>query len=168
MPEKDSPNNEDILLSRLKAGEHRAFDMIYKIYPAGALRSGKYSVFEGGTRIPFIVSGAGIAKGKTSDALICQMGLLASVANMLGQEIPKGDATDSEPLWDTFLGKDTKGRSYLVEHAGSLAIIKENWKYIEPSKAPAYAKLTDTELENAPVAQLYDLSKEMPPELWTQ
>lgn len=32
MPEEDSLYNEDILLSRLKAGEHRAFDTLYKRY----------------------------------------------------------------------------------------------------------------------------------------
>lgn len=129
--------------------------------PAGVLRGGKYSVFEGGTRVPFIVSGAGVGKGETSDALICQMDLLASVAHILGQSIPKGEAIDSKPLWETLVGHDKKGRDYLIEHAGSLAVIKGNWKYIEPSSRPAYAKLTAIELGNAPQPQLYDLSKDM-------
>ncbi|MCL4641763.1 MAG: arylsulfatase [Pseudosphingobacterium sp.] len=129
--------------------------------PAGPLRGGKYSIFEGGTRVPFIVSGAGAAKGVTSDALLCQIDLLASVADMLGQAIPKGEAFDSQALWDTFLGKDKEGRSHLIEHAGSLAVIKGKWKYIEPGNGRAYAKLTDTELGNAPHPQLYDLSKDM-------
>lgn len=129
--------------------------------PAGPLRGGKYSVFEGGTRVPFIVSGAGVPEGKTSNALVCQMDLLASVAKMLGQKIPATDAIDSEPIWEAFLGKDTHGREYLIEHAGSLGVIKGNWKYIEPSQAPAYAKSTDTELGNSALAQLYDLSKDI-------
>ncbi|MFC6101381.1 sulfatase family protein [Olivibacter domesticus] len=129
--------------------------------PAGSLRGGKYSIFEGGTRVPFIVSGAGVAKGTTSDALICQIDLLASISNMLGQPIPKGEAFDSQALWGTFLGKDKQGRSHLIEHAGSLGVIKGNWKYIEPSNGRAYAKLTDTELGNAPNPQLYDLSKDI-------
>jgi arylsulfatase A len=129
--------------------------------PAGPLRGGKYSSFEGGTRVPFIVSGKGVAKGRTSDALVSQVDLLSSFAQMLRQQIPIGDAIDSQDLWDTFLGKSKEGRSYLVEHAGSLGIIKANWKFIEPSDRPAYSKLTDTELGNAPEPQLYDLSKDM-------
>lgn len=38
--------------------------------PAGALRGGKYSRFEGGTRIPFIVSCPGLVRRGVSDALI--------------------------------------------------------------------------------------------------
>ncbi|MEH6305995.1 arylsulfatase [Olivibacter sp. CPCC 100613] len=129
--------------------------------PAGSLRGGKYSIFEGGTRVPFIVSGAGVAKKKVSNALICQMDLLASVADMLNQKIPSGEAVDSQSLWDVFLGTKNHGRSHLVEHAGSLGIIKDNWKYIEPSNAPVYAKLTDTELGNAATVQLYDLSNDI-------
>ncbi|HWV74375.1 MAG TPA: arylsulfatase [Pseudosphingobacterium sp.] len=129
--------------------------------PAGPLRGGKYSIFEGGTRVPFIVGGAGVAKGVTSDALICQIDLLASVADMLGLAVPSGEAFDSQALWDTFIGKDKRGRSHLIEHAGSLGVIKGNWKYIEPSNGRAYAKLTDTELGNAPQPQLYDLSKDI-------
>lgn len=125
--------------------------------PAGHLRGGKYSIFEGGTRVPFIVTGAGVAKGKTSNALICQIDLLASFAYMLGEKIPPGEAVDSRELWSVLLGGDSKGRSHLIEHAGSLGVIKENWKYIEPSKAPIYAKLTNTELGNAPYPQLYNL-----------
>ncbi|MGY0037436.1 sulfatase-like hydrolase/transferase [Pedobacter sp. NJ-S-72] len=38
--------------------------------PAGPLRGGKYSAFDGGTRIPFIVSWPSVIKNGTSSALI--------------------------------------------------------------------------------------------------
>jgi len=129
--------------------------------PAGPLRGGKYSIFEGGTRVPFIVSGPGVQKGKTSDALIGQMDLMASFASMLNQKLPDGEARDSKDVWSALTGKSPVGREYLVEHAGTLAILKDNWKYIEPNKGAAYNKLTDTELGNSSVPQLYDLSKDM-------
>lgn len=47
--------------------------------PAGPFRGGKYSIFEAGTRVPFIVSGPDIAKGLVSNALIGQIDLLASL-----------------------------------------------------------------------------------------
>src|SRR5690606_41370083 len=45
--------------------------------PAGELRGGKYSIFEAGTRVPFLVSGPGVSKNKVSDALFSQVDLLA-------------------------------------------------------------------------------------------
>lgn len=123
---------------------------------SGPFRGGKYSIFEGGTRVPFIVAGQGINKNTTSDALYSQIDLIASFAQMLGQEKPK-DAKDSEPLFSTLQGVNKKGRSFNIEHAYSLAIVKDDWKYIEPSNGPQYNKLTNTELGNSKEPQLYNL-----------
>lgn len=128
--------------------------------PAGPLRGGKYSIFEGGTRVPFIVSGQGIQKNKVSDALLGQIDLLASFSTMLGQQVP-ASAIDSEPLYEALQGKSVQGRTIMVEHAGTLAIVKGNWKYIAPSNGAAYSKLTDTEYGNSPEDQLYDLSTDI-------
>lgn len=125
----------------------------------GGLRGGKYSIFEGGTRIPFLVCGPGVAQNSVSSALFCQIDLLSSIAQLLREKVPI-HALDSEPLAATLLGHDKKGRQFLVEHAGTLAILKDNWKYIEPSNGAAYSKLTDTELGNNPEPQLYDLDKD--------
>lgn len=128
--------------------------------PAGPLRGGKYSIFEGGTRVPFIVSGHGINKNQVSDALIGQVDLLASFSALLGQPVPVS-AIDSKSLYSTLQGHSTLGRESLVEHAGTLAIIKGNWKYIAPSNGPIYNKLTDTEYGNHIEHQLYDLGADI-------
>ncbi|SEN27626.1 Arylsulfatase A [bacterium A37T11] len=127
---------------------------------AGPLRGGKYSIFEGGTRVPFLISGPGIAAGQTSGALVCQIDLLASFAALLKQAIPNGEASDSQSLWLSFSGKNDRGREYLIEHARSLGVIKDTWKYIEPSKASPYGRLTNTELGNSKKPQLYNLSSD--------
>ena len=95
-----------------------------------------------------------------SDALLSQVDLLASLAELLGQQ-PYNDAKDSQPLSNTLLGEDQHGRDHLIEHAGTLAIRQGHWKYIVPSNGRSYNKLTDTELGNAPTPQLYDLSKDI-------
>lgn len=128
--------------------------------PAGELRGGKYSIFEGGTRVPFLISGPGVPQNKTTDALFSQVDLIASLAQKLGQEVPS-DAIDSQPLAGTLLGTDPKGRDHLIEHAGTLAILRDNWKYIAPSDGPAYNKLTAIELGNNTEPQLYDLSQDI-------
>ncbi|QBQ39933.1 arylsulfatase [Sphingobacterium psychroaquaticum] len=127
---------------------------------AGPLRGGKYSIFEGGTRVPFIVSGPGVNRNHVSDALVCQIDLLASMSQLLGQSVPK-EAIDSKPIVPALLGKHEKGRDYLIEHAGTLAVVKDHWKYIAPSNGRAYDASTDTELGNNQQPQLYNLKEDI-------
>jgi len=128
--------------------------------PAGEFRGGKYSALEGGTRVPFILSWPGTVKPQVSGAMVSQMDLLASFSKLIKQPIPNGDAPDSENLLDAFLGKSTKGRSVFIEHAGTLAIIKDGWKYISPSKGAAYDDLVAIETGNSPEPQLYNLKED--------
>lgn len=125
--------------------------------PAGVLRGGKSSLFEGGTRVPFIVSWPGKIKPGISDALVGQIDLGTSFASFFRQRIPAGSMTDGENTMDAFLGKAKKGRTQLVEHSGTLAIVKDNWKYIAPSNRQPYFKATDTETGGSKEPQLYDL-----------
>lgn len=129
--------------------------------PTGALRGGKYSLLEAGTRVPFIVSWPGTIKPAVSSAMVCQIDLIASFANMLNIKIPAGEATDSENTLAALLGKSEKGRSVLVKHARSLAIVKDGWKYISPNKGEAYDKLVGIETGNYPSAQLFHLTEDI-------
>jgi arylsulfatase A-like enzyme len=130
--------------------------------PSGLLRGGKYSLFEAGTRVPFIISWPGKIKPAVSGAMISQIDLLASFSSMLKIKIPAGDAPDSEDMLNALLGKSTIGRNVLVEQGlSSLAIVKENWKYIEPNNGPVMNALTNTELGNNSKGQLYDLSNDI-------
>ena len=128
--------------------------------PAGPLRGGKYSAFEAGTRVPWIMRWPGTIKPGVSGALTSQIDLLASFARLLNQQVPSGEAEDSKDMLDTFLGKTKKGRESVVLQGGALAIVKNNWKYIEPNNGVAYYKLTDTETGNSPAPQLYNLAED--------
>lgn len=129
--------------------------------PAGDLRGGKYSAFEGGTRVPFIISWPKKIRPKVSSALVCQIDFLASFSKLINQSIPAGDATDSEDMLDAFLGKSNTGRSVLVKQGGALAIIKDDWKYISPSNGTAYDKQTGIETGSFPSPQLYNLKEDV-------
>ncbi len=126
--------------------------------PAGPLRGGKYSAFDAGTRVPFIVHWPGSVKPGSSDALVGQIDLLSSCASLTEQKLEADDAPDSFDVLPAFLGKSKSGRDYIVEHAGTLGLIRGSWKYIEPSKGAAFNKSTNTELGNDPQPQLYDLA----------
>lgn len=130
--------------------------------PAGPLRGGKYSNFEGGTRVPFVVRWpARIKAGGVSDALVCQIDLPASLAALTGQVLAEADAPDSINVLPALLGESETGRDHLVEHARSLALRVGNWKYIEPGKGPAVNQNTNTELGGGPGGALYDLSSDL-------
>jgi arylsulfatase A-like enzyme len=101
-----------------------------------------------------------MVKPQVSEAMVSQMDLLASFSKLINQPIPNGDAPDSENLLDAFLGKSPKGRSVFVEHAGTLAVIKDGWKYISPSKGAAYDELVAIETGNSPEPQLYNLNED--------
>ena len=128
--------------------------------PAGVHRGTKYSLYEGGTRVPLILSWpAGIQSGIKTEALVSQLDLFSSFAHLLGQPLSREDAPDSQNFLATFLGKDSKGRTELVEHAGVLAIIVGDWKYIEPSLEENNGIHGD--LGRSKEAQLYNLKTDL-------
>lgn len=130
--------------------------------PWGPLRGGKYSVFEAGTRVPFIVNWPETIKPAVSPALISQIDLLASFSKMLNIA-PEDFPMDSENTIDVLLGKSNKGREYLVEQGftDNLAIIQGDWKYIEPKEGPKMNELVNIELGYDKQPQLYNLSTDI-------
>ena len=130
--------------------------------PAGPFRGGKYSTFEGGTRVPFIVRWPARIKPAISDALVSQVDLLASFAALTGSSLSDADARaarDSENVLPALLGTAKTARTELVEQAGArLALRQGRWKYIAPSTGPRIQQNTNTELGNDPEPQLYDLT----------
>lgn len=129
---------------------------------AGALRGGKYSAFEGGSRVPWLARWPqAIKAGTESDALICQIDLMASFSHFFQQKTESNDGVDSYNVMDAMLGKTKAGRTFLVKQGGALSLTQGTWKYIEPREGKAVQELTNTETGNNPKPQLYDLSKDL-------
>ncbi len=129
--------------------------------PSGPLRGGKYSAFDAGTRVPFIVRWPNRVKPGESDALMCQIDFLASLASLTGRKLDAKDAPDSFDVLSALIGKSSSGRDHLVEHAGTLSLIKGYWKYIEPSGGARIARNVNIELGNDPQPQLYNLENDL-------
>jgi arylsulfatase A-like enzyme len=139
----------------------QAVELLNGHKPSGPLRGGKYSLFDGGTRVAFMVRWTGRIKPGLSDGLVSQIDLMASFASLTGQTLSINDAPDSFNQINTLLGKSKSGREWLVEHSGRLTIIKGIWKYIEPGPGEKVLAHTNTETGNDQVAQLYNLKEDI-------
>ena len=141
--------------------QDRAVELLGDHRPGGPLRGGKYSAFDAGTRVPFIVRWPGKVRPGKSEALLAQIDLPASMASFTGQKLARDEAPDSFDVLDALLGRTQKGRDHLVEHARVLSLISGHWKYIEPGKGPKINKNTNTELGIDRQPQLYDLRNDL-------
>ena len=132
------------------AGDHK---------PAGPLRGGKYSSYDGGTRVPFILSYPREVETGESDALLSHVDFYASFAALLGQTLPDDAAPDSFNVLAALLGRSGQGRESLVlEGSGRNTVFRHgDWTFIPPKDGPRL-HYSGIELGNSPEAQLYDLS----------
>ncbi|MBB3836258.1 arylsulfatase A-like enzyme [Runella defluvii] len=141
--------------------QDQAVELLSGHTPAGPLRGGKYSAFDAGTRVPFIVSWPQKIKAGVSPALVSQIDLLASFASLTGQTFDATTAPDTRNYLPALLGKDKKGRDHVIEHAGTFSVIQGDWKYIAPSKGAKMSVETNTELGNDTKPQLYNLKADL-------
>lgn len=128
--------------------------------PKGGLRGGKYSLFDAGTHVPFFAYWKGKIQPVVSEALVCQMDLMASLADLL--DLPIKEGLDSEALLPAFLGESQSGRSDLVlEAQGKLAMRRGDWAMIPAYEGPA-TNTTGNELGNSSEIALYNLRSDSP------
>jgi len=139
----------------------QAAELLGNHKPAGPLRGGKYSLFDGGTRVAFVVQWPGKITPGTTDVLFSQIDLLASFAALTGQSLAKDDAPDSFNYVNALIGKSKTGREWLVEHSGRLTLIKGEWKFIEPGPGAKLQVNTNTETGNDSIPQLYNLKTDL-------
>jgi arylsulfatase A len=145
---------KDFALERL--GAHRA---------AGPWRGGKYSVFEGGTRTPFITRWKGGIEPGVSGEIVCTIDLAASFAAMAGIPLPGDAFLDSFDVWDALLGKPgAKGREHLIQQdngqTGNYGFRAGDWKLVRHDSKSARNMVVERKLTNTPVPrfQLFDLA----------
>lgn len=142
----------------------RAEELLDGHSPTGGLRGGKYSCFEGGTRVPLVVRWPGrVPAGEVSEALVSQIDWLASLAGLTGARIPRGSAPDSRLQLRALLGREGEGAPYVIEQASNhaLSVRTARWKYIEPSEGkPRIPWGPDIETGYLREPQLFDQATE--------
>lgn len=142
-----------------KRGNHRA---------GGPFSGGKYTVYEGGTRTPFITYWKGKIQPSVSNEVVCTIDIAASFAALTGTPLPDNEFLDSFDLSGIMLGKpDAKGREHLIQQdngsRGNFGFRAGTWKLVRYDSQSARnvvveQTLTDTKM---PQFQLFDLSKDI-------
>lgn len=129
---------------------------------SGGWAGSKNSPLEGGHRVPFFAVWPGHIEPGVTDELAVNLDMLATFAALVGTEVPRDQAQDSNNLLPLLLGKgDFQQRDFLVQQAGSQKEImyrKMPWKLIIQS---------DAKLSKFEPKALYDLEKN-PHEKWNQ
>ncbi|MEM8955836.1 MAG: arylsulfatase, partial [Verrucomicrobiota bacterium] len=102
------------------------------------LRGLKRDIYEGGHRVPFIIKWPGLLEpGSTSDALVSQIDLMATLAAHLDFDLPDNAAEDSHNLLPLFNGDttdpvrtthihNTKTDHYAIRHGDWLLVDAKN------------------------------------------
>ncbi len=135
-------------------GDHR---------PAGPLRGGKYSMYDGGTRVPFIVSWPGNVEIGESDALVSQVDFLASFAALAGVSLDADAGPDSVDVLDALLGQSDEGRTEIIlEGVQAKTVLRQgDWVFIPPHQGPPVNTNVNIETGNSSVPQLYYLADDI-------
>ena len=126
--------------------------------PFGGLRGGKYSLFEAGTKVPFITYWKGKIKSGISNKIISQIDLFNSISAIVGADYRSKDGIDLSKLITDNQGK---GREDLILEASTrTAYRKGNWVMIPPYNGPEISKNVNIELGNSKAFKLYNLKED--------
>ena len=124
--------------------------------PSGPYRGGKYSLFNAGTNVPFVTWWPGQIEPGISDALVCQIDLMASLAAYLGIE---NTGPDSQDILDALLGRSGTGRGNLVlEASRRIAFRSGDYMMIPPYEGNPVNTNVNIETGLYPEYQLYDIN----------
>ena len=127
-----------------------------KHQPAGPYQGGKYNVYEGGTRTPFITRWTGKIAPGVSDEMVCTIDLAASCAKLAGASLPNNACLDSFDVSDALCGKEkASGRDHLVQQdngqGGNYGLRVGDWKLLRHDSKKT--KNTGLRLQGRPVSR---------------
>jgi arylsulfatase A-like enzyme len=136
-------------------------------YPSFVFRGTKADIFDGGHRVPLIVTWPGwIAAGTTNDSLAGLVDFMATCADLVGAKLPPNAGEDSISLLPGLLGKrHTPVRDSLIHHSinGSFAIRQGKWKLVLCPDSGGWSapRPGSQAAKGMPEAQLYNLETDI-------
>ncbi len=137
-------------------------------YPSWKFRGMKADIFDGGHRVPFVVSWPALAHpGYVSDQMICSTDFFRTIADLLGKPLSDNMAEDSYSFLKELKHSDSylPVRESIVNHSigGYFAISKGKWKLIFCSHSGGWSDpKPNSELAKVlPPVQLYDIETDV-------
>ena len=138
----------------------------YEHASVGELRGMKGDMWEGGSRIPFIVSEPSrFTAGRESDHMICFTDMMATLADILGEELPAQAEFDSYSFLHILknIEADQPVRKEVIIEKN--AILSGGWKFIEGSGqgsiAARWAPDKSLIIQEQIPGELYNLEKDI-------
>ncbi|MBE0652441.1 MAG: arylsulfatase [Bacteroidales bacterium] len=139
--------------------------------PNAPWRGMKADLWEGGHRVPFVVSWPGeFPENSISGEPICAVDIMASIAKIVNYKLPQDAAEDSYDISGLFLGENLgieagqePVREALIHHSmdGSFAIRKGKWKMIPSLGSRGWTIPRSVDAEGSEIkGQLYDMEKD--------
>lgn len=157
-----SDNGGEIPGNKPEAPEIQAVKAGLKIN--GDLRGDKHTIWEGGTRVPFIVSWAGkVKEGSASEDIITVMDVFGTIADIISKDLPedKDVASDSRSFLAALRGQGgNPARTSVVtaDMHGMQAIRMGDWKYIDDKLPEEVPESRRKNIKMPLEPQLYNLS----------
>lgn len=171
LEENGFAKNTLVIYSADNGAESYAYERIRKFQhrSSGPLRGLKRDLYEGGHRVPFLVKWPGVVPpGSVSNALISQVDLFATLAAIVGHDLPAGVADDSHdllPVWKTnapsprrSIVHNTVAKAYAVRHDNWVLIANKTGAH---TNVPAWFDKENSYPKNEHPGELYDLAADL-------
>ena len=134
-------------------------------YPSYIYRGTKGDIWDGGHRIPFIVSWPGhVPAGTVCGETCCLVDMMATFADLVGAELPDNAGEDSVSQLSLWTGGSGAIRDYTVHHSllGNFAIRKGPWKLECCAGSGSFnPPIEGKDTAGMPDYQLYDLASDI-------
>ena len=137
-------------------------------FSTGTLRGLKRDIFEGGHRVPFIVRWPSVVKaGAVTDELMSQIDIMATLAHIVGYDLPNDQADDSHNQIELWKGGKSARRSIVHNtKKDHYAIRKDHWVLIDGpsgyvSGVPEWFVKEQGFSKNTLAGALFDLSADV-------
>lgn len=132
-------------------------------FPSYIYRGYKSDIYEGGHRIPLIVSWKGKYGKETNNSLVSLVDFYATFAQMLNHNLETEEAVDSYSMWPILSKKGASARKDLVHEAGEgyLSLRTSQLKLVFYGGSGGFSyPVKPSDVEKFPPMQLFDIVKD--------